>query len=39
MSESSPLLGRAGIEEAFRRLGDRLARRGVVADIFSSQNG
>jgi hypothetical protein len=25
---------RAGIEEAFRRLGDRLARRGVVADLY-----
>jgi hypothetical protein len=24
----------AGIEEAFRRLGDRLARRGVVAEIY-----
>ena len=28
------LLGREGIEEAFRRLGDRLAKRGVVADIY-----
>jgi hypothetical protein len=28
------LLDRAGIEEAFRRLGDRLARRGVVADLY-----
>jgi hypothetical protein len=28
------LLGREGIEEAFRRLGDRLARRGVVADVY-----
>jgi hypothetical protein len=34
MSEPAPLLGREGIEEAFRRLGDRLARRGVVADIY-----
>ena len=34
MSDSSPLLDRAGIEEAFRRLGDRLARRGVVADLY-----
>jgi hypothetical protein len=25
---------RQGIEEAFRRLGDRLARRGVVADLY-----
>jgi hypothetical protein len=31
VSDPSPLLDRAGIEEAFRRLGDRLARRGVVA--------
>lgn len=31
---SDPLLDRAGIEEAFRRLGERLARRGVVADIY-----
>jgi hypothetical protein len=29
-----PLLGREGIEEAFRRLGDRLAKRGVVADVY-----
>ena len=34
MSESAPVLDRAGIEEAFRRLGDRLAKRGVVADIY-----
>ena len=34
MSEPGPLLGREGIEEAFRRLGDRLAKRGVVADIY-----
>lgn len=33
-SDPSPLLDRAGIEEAFRRLGDRLARRGVVADLY-----
>ncbi len=32
VSDSSPLLDRAGIEEALRRLGDRLASRGVVAD-------
>lgn len=32
MSEPTPLLDREGIEEAFRRLGDRLAKRGVVAD-------
>jgi hypothetical protein len=32
--EPAPLLDREGIEEAFRRLGDRLARRGVVADIY-----
>jgi hypothetical protein len=29
-----PLLDRSAIEEAFRRLGDRLARRGVIADIY-----
>ena len=29
-----PLLDRAGIEEAFRRLGDRLVKRGVMADIY-----
>ena len=34
MSESSPLLDRAGIEDAFRRLGERLAKRGVVADLY-----
>jgi hypothetical protein len=34
VSEPAPLLGREGIEEAFRRLGDRLAKRGVVADIY-----
>jgi hypothetical protein len=34
MSVDDPLLDRAAIEEAFRRLGDRLARRGVVADLY-----
>ncbi len=34
MSEPDPLLDRGAIQEAFRRLGDRLARRGVVADIY-----
>jgi hypothetical protein len=29
-----PLLDRTSIERAFRRLGERLARRGVVADIY-----
>jgi hypothetical protein len=28
------LLGRAEIEQAFTALGERLARRGVVADVF-----
>ena len=28
------LLGRAEIERAFRALGERLARRGVLADVF-----
>lgn len=31
MTGDSPLLDRAAIQDAFRRLGDRLARRGVVA--------
>ncbi|HEX5292981.1 MAG TPA: DUF6036 family nucleotidyltransferase [Streptosporangiaceae bacterium] len=34
MSDPSPLLDRAGIEDAFRHLGDRLAMRGVVADLY-----
>jgi predicted nucleotidyltransferase len=34
MTDSSPLLDRAGIENALRRLGERLARRGVVADLY-----
>ena len=34
MSGPAPVLDREGIEEAFRRLGDRLAKRGVVADIY-----
>ncbi|MEO3928983.1 DUF6036 family nucleotidyltransferase [Micromonosporaceae bacterium B7E4] len=34
MSATDPLLDRAAIENAFRRLGDRLARRGVVADLY-----
>jgi Nucleotidyltransferase of unknown function (DUF6036) len=34
MSDDGALLDRAGIEDAFRRLGDRLARRGVVADVY-----
>ena len=34
MSEPAPLLDREGIEEAFRRLDERLAKRGVVADIY-----
>ncbi|HEX6676057.1 MAG TPA: hypothetical protein VF486_13625 [Actinomycetes bacterium] len=31
MSSAEPLLDRRAIEDAFGRLGDRLARRGVVA--------
>ena len=31
MSEPEPLLGREGIEEAVRRLGDRLAKRGSAS--------
>ena len=34
VSDPSPLLDRAGIEDAFLRLGERLARRGVVADLY-----
>ena len=34
MSDPSPLLDRAALEDAFRRLGERLARRGVVADLY-----
>lgn len=34
MSIEDPLLDRRAIENAFRRLGDRLARRGVVADLY-----
>ncbi|WP_052711068.1 DUF6036 family nucleotidyltransferase [Pseudofrankia sp. DC12] len=34
MIDSDPLLDRAAIEDAFRRLGERLARRGVVADLY-----
>jgi hypothetical protein len=34
VSQPDPLLDRASIEDAFRRLGDKLARRGVVADLY-----
>jgi predicted nucleotidyltransferase len=34
VSLDDPLLDRSAIEEAFRRLGDRLAKRGVVADLY-----
>jgi mannitol/fructose-specific phosphotransferase system IIA component len=34
VSGEGPLLDRAAIEHAFRRLGERLARRGVVADLY-----
>lgn len=34
MRSDDPLLDRKAIEESFRRLGERLARRGVVADIY-----
>ena len=34
MNEPLPVLDRHGLEEAFRRLGDRLAKRGIVADIY-----
>jgi hypoxanthine-guanine phosphoribosyltransferase len=34
VSEADPLLDRAAIQDAFRRLGERLARRDGVADIY-----
>jgi len=34
VSDPSPLLDREGIEDTFRRLGERLAKRGVVADLY-----
>jgi hypothetical protein len=34
MTTDDPLLDRAAIDNAFRRLGERLARRGIVADIY-----
>lgn len=34
MTGPEPLLDRAGIERAFRVLGDRLHRRGVIADVY-----
>jgi predicted nucleotidyltransferase len=34
MTSGERLLDRAAIEDALRRLGDRLARRGVVADLY-----
>ena len=34
MTEPTPLLDRAQITDAFRRLGARLARRGVVGDVY-----
>jgi predicted nucleotidyltransferase len=34
MSIEDPLLDRRVIEDAFQRLGERLARRGVVADLY-----
>lgn len=34
MSADGPLLDREVIAEAFRRLGDRLARRGLIADVY-----
>ncbi len=34
MNPEDQLLDRSAIEDAFRRLGDRLARRGVVADLY-----
>jgi len=34
VSTGDPLLDREAIAEAFRRLGERLARRGLVADVY-----
>jgi hypothetical protein len=34
MTDDGVLLNRIAIEDAFRRLGDRLVRRGVVADLY-----
>jgi predicted nucleotidyltransferase len=34
VTDTDPLLDRAAIQDAFRCLGDRLVRRGVVADIY-----
>lgn len=34
MSDPGPMQDRAAIENAFTRLGERLARRRVVADIY-----
>jgi len=34
MRPEDPLLDRAAIEDAFRRLGDRLAKRGGIADLY-----
>lgn len=34
MSGGDSFLDRASIEDAFRRLGDRLVRRGVIADLY-----
>lgn len=40
MTDDGVLLDRSAIEDAFRRLGDRLARQGVVADKnWASLNG
>jgi len=34
MSDVGPLLDKADIERALRRLGERLDRRGIVADLY-----
>ena len=34
MTASDPLLDRAAIEQAFRRLGERLAGRGLIGDVY-----
>jgi len=39
VSTDDPLLDRRAIAEAFSRLGDRLARRGLVAGIYVFGDG
>lgn len=34
MTAGGPLLDRAAVEQAFRRLGERLAGRGLIGDVY-----